>query len=178
MKQKIKEKKEKGPRPKCFELHRNITTPAPSFTQSRNRGDGKELPTRIAVSRNERPTSGLDNAVHNVLRVNDMQFMKQVGLAFIVVLALPSVAEAQSPVEADKHSCAELKKLIGEAGKLQLNARTRNPNGNEDHSLITFISRGARCQFPGERPSQWRIYAASNEICEDLYTCLPHSLSP
>jgi hypothetical protein len=107
-----------------------------------------------------------------------MQFMKQVGLAFIVVLALPSAAGAQSPVEADKHSCAELEKLIGEAGKLQLNARTRNPNGNEDHSLITFISRGARCQFVGERPSRWRIYAASNEICKDLYICLPRSVGP
>ncbi len=105
-----------------------------------------------------------------------MQFVTPAGLASIVVLALASVAVAQSPVEADKHSCAELGKLIDEAGKLQLNARIHNPNGSEGYSLNTFISRGARCQFADERHSQWRIYAASNEICEDLYICLPRSV--
>ena len=106
-----------------------------------------------------------------------MLFMTPAGLASIVVFALAPVAGAQSPVEADKHSCAELGKSIDEAGKLQINARTRNPNGNEGYSLNTFISHRARCPFPDERPSQWRIYATSNEICEDLYICLPRPSS-
>ncbi len=105
-----------------------------------------------------------------------MQFIRSAELASIVVLAVAPVAVAQSPVEADKHSCAELGKLVDDAGELQLNARTRNPNGSEGYSLHTFISRGARCQFSDERHSQWRIYAASNEICEDLYICLPRSI--
>ena len=104
-----------------------------------------------------------------------MHFARPAGLASIVVLALAPVAVAQSPVEADKHSCSELGKLIDEAGELQLNARGRNPNGNEGYSLQTFISRGTRCQFVDERHSKWRIYAADNEICEDLYICLPRS---
>ena len=104
-----------------------------------------------------------------------MHFVRTTGLASVVVLALAPVAVAQSPVEADKHSCAELGKLIDEAGKLQLNARTHNPNGNEGYSVDTFISRGTRCQFTGERHSRWRIYAAGKEICEDLYLCLPRS---
>ena len=104
-----------------------------------------------------------------------MQFVKPALLVSVVVLAPAPVAVAQSPVEADKHSCAELGKLIDEAGKLQLNARTHNPNGNEGYSVDTFISRGTRCQFTGERHSRWRIYAAGKEICEDLYLCLPRS---
>lgn len=104
-----------------------------------------------------------------------MHFVRTTGLASVVVLALAPVAVAQSPVEADKHSCAELGKLIDEAGKLQLNARTHNPNGNEGYSVDTFISRGTRCQFTGERHSRWRVYAAGDEICEDLYLCLPRS---
>lgn len=104
-----------------------------------------------------------------------MQFLKPAGLVSIVALALASVAVAQSPVEADKRSCAELGKLIDEAGELELNARVHNPNGSEGYSLNTFISRGARCQFAGERHSRWRIYAASDEICEELYICLQRS---
>jgi hypothetical protein len=106
-----------------------------------------------------------------------MQFMRPAGLASIVAFALAPVAAAQSPIEADKHSCAELGKLIDEAGKLTLNARVRNPNGNEDYSLNTFISRRARCPFPQEVPSLWRVYAANNEICENLYICLPRPTS-
>ncbi len=102
-----------------------------------------------------------------------MQFMRPAGLAFIVVLALAPVAVAQSPVEADKHSCAELGKLVDDAGELQLNARTHNPIGSEGYSLNTFISRGTRCPFANDSPSRWRVYAASTEICEDLYICLP-----
>jgi hypothetical protein len=104
-----------------------------------------------------------------------MQFIRSAGLASIVVLAPAPVAVAQSPVEADKHSCVELEKMIDDAGKLQLNARVRNPNGSEGYSLNTFISRGTRCEFIGERHSRWRIYATGNEICEDLYVCLPRT---
>ena len=87
-----------------------------------------------------------------------------------------SAAPAQTPVEGAQHTCAELGQMVQQAGTLQINARTRNPNGSENMNLHTYIANGQRCEFFDDRPSQWRIYAKDDEICENLNTCLPRSL--
>ena len=75
---------------------------------------------------------------------------RSAALGFLLGLALPLTSVAQAPVEADRHSCSELEKLIADAGRLQLHARNRNPGGNEDPGdPATGASRATRPRESG-----------------------------
>ena len=95
--------------------------------------------------------------------------------ALSAAIAIMPAALAQTAVNADDHSCAELTKMVNDAGTLRLNARYHNPNGSENYSERDFTGRGARCQFSNERPPQWLLYAKNGEICQRLNVCLPRS---
>ena len=95
------------------------------------------------------------------------------GATLVVLVFIAPMARAQPQIEADDHHCAALGQMVTEAGKLRINARTRNPHGSENHSLRTFVSSARQCDFFDEEPTQWRVYAAGGEICQNLYICLP-----